>query len=107
MTVCLLYHDINGELKYKPVYEFIETLEEAELLAQYAMTRKNFQDVAFIFPGNNRSIDKKPEEYARAKELAEKYAVELQEDAFKRRFMRHVSNSTYGLVNKKEDLNER
>ena len=102
MTVCLLYTDINGELKYKPVYEFIETSEEAELLAQYAMTKKNFQDLVFIFPGDNRSIDKTPEEYARAKELAEKYAVDMPEDAFKRKFMQHLDNSTYGLEKLRE-----
>ena len=104
MTVCLLYTDLDDNLQYKVLYEFIETMEEAELLAQYVMTKKNFNDMVFIFPGYNRSIDKKPEEYERAKALAEKYAVELLEQEFKRRFMRHINNSVYGLVNKKEDL---
>ena len=37
LTVCLMHPDIG---KYEVLYEFIETWEDAELLAQLAMTRK-------------------------------------------------------------------
>lgn len=56
------------------LYEFIETYEEADLLAQYEMKRKCGNDLIFIFPGANRTMS--DEERERAKELAEKYKVE-------------------------------
>lgn len=76
-SVCKLQQKyINSQpcYQYVTLYEFIETYEEADLLAQYEMKRKCGNDLIFIFPGANRTMS--DEERERAKELAEKYKVE-------------------------------
>jgi hypothetical protein len=68
---------INDRLnKETCLYEYIETLEEAGLLAQLAMCNKHpWDELIYITPGWNRSIDKNcPEEYIKALQLAEKYS---------------------------------
>lgn len=73
LSVCILFK--NGT--FKPLYEYIPTWEEAELLAQYAMCfRRSMEDLIFIFPGYNVGIDKKPELWKKAQELAKEYEVE-------------------------------
>lgn len=70
LCVCVLYKDGT----FKSLYEFIPTWEEAELLAQYAMCfRRSIEDLIFIFPGYNIGIDKKPELWKKAQELAKEY----------------------------------
>ena len=59
------------------LYECIETMEEAEILAQFAMCNKRTEELIFITPGWNRSIDRyDPELYNRALQLAEEYKRE-------------------------------
>ena len=73
LSVCVLYE--NGV--FKSLYEFIPTWEEAELLAQYAMCfRRSFEDLIFIFPGYNMGIDKDPDLWKKAQELAKEHEVE-------------------------------
>ena len=73
-TVCKLkqiYMNSVPCYRYDRIYEFIETYEEADLLAQLEMKRKADNELIFIFPGSNRDLSE--EELSRAKELAEKY----------------------------------
>jgi hypothetical protein len=70
---------INDKLnKTTCLYEYIETLEEAELLAQLAMCNKHpWDELIYITPGWNKSINKNNlEEYQKSLELAEKYKSE-------------------------------
>jgi hypothetical protein len=62
--------------KYKRLYECIESFEEAELLAQLAMSDKDERELIMITPGWNRSIRNNAEEYQKALELAKKYKIE-------------------------------
>lgn len=55
------------------LYESIPTFEEADLLAQLAMSEKKDNELIIIMPGWNRGIQKYPEYYERAKLLAEEY----------------------------------
>lgn len=76
-SVCKLQQKyINSQscYQYQTLYEFIETYEEADLLAQYEMKRKCGNDLIFIFPGANRNLS--DEEREQVKELAKKYKVE-------------------------------
>lgn len=73
LSVCVMHDDKSWEL----LYEYIPTWEEADLIAQYAMAmRTSERDLIFIFPGNNRGINKDPELWVRAVKLAQKYVRE-------------------------------
>ena len=64
---------------YEHLYDFIPTMEEAILLAQLAMADKRDDELVFILPGSNLSIDRSEEfkkEYEKALELAKKYNVQ-------------------------------
>ncbi len=75
LTVCVM-HNFKPD-KFDILYEFIPTWEEADILAQYAMqNRADEMDLIFIFPGWNRGIDKTPELWNKAIELAERYKPE-------------------------------
>lgn len=60
----------------KREYTYIKSIEEAETLAQYAMTYKNTGEIAIIIPYENKSIDKDPESLAEAVKLAKIYKEE-------------------------------
>lgn len=68
-------YKINFETGEQTIlYECIEDINKAELLAQLAMSRKkNCNDLIFITPGWNKGIDKNPELYNRAISLEEQY----------------------------------
>ena len=73
LTVCLMHRNNT----FDTLYEHIPTWEEADLIAQYAMCmRTNYDDVVFVFPGWNRSINEKPELWKKAAGLAQKYIAE-------------------------------
>ena len=55
------------------LYDCINDIKEADLLAQLAMVNKNVNDLIFISAGWNRGIENNPEEYNKALELAEEY----------------------------------
>jgi len=56
------------------LYDCIETIEEADLLAQLAMENKYYTDeLIFISAGWNRGIKSDSELYNRALKLAEEY----------------------------------
>lgn len=62
--------------KLTNVYDFtinIKDIEDIDLLAQLAMSRKKDNELVVIMPGWNRSIKDNPEEYNRALELENKY----------------------------------
>lgn len=62
---------------YVRLFDNISSLEDAHLLAQYAMTQKEDKELIAILPGWNKSIDKNNKEaYEQAKILAEKCKVE-------------------------------
>lgn len=69
--------DKNSRLKN--LYEFIDTPEEAYILAQYAMTYdrdiKN-NELIVIFPGHNQNIKDNPEMLEKALKLKELYETE-------------------------------
>ena len=73
LSVCVLHE--NGDWEY--LYEFIPTWEEADLLAQYAMSMKNNDmDLIFVFPGYNRNVKRDLPLWSKACELAQKYVAE-------------------------------
>lgn len=70
-SVCKLDTNTNT---YITLYDCIENISDAELLAQFAMTkRRDFNELIFMFPGWNRSIDKNETEYKKALKLANEY----------------------------------
>jgi len=65
---------INFNTNKKTIlYDCINDIKEADLLAQLAMVNKNVNDLIFISAGWNRGIENNPEEYNKALELAEEY----------------------------------
>lgn len=62
--------------KRKVLYSCIPTYEEADLLAQYAMSRKEDNEVIAIFPGWNRGVCRNEELREKAMKLAEQYKHE-------------------------------
>ena len=60
-----------GEIRY--LYEDIKTIEDAETLSQYAMSRKRDDEIIVIIPRSNISIDKFPEYFDSASELADRH----------------------------------
>lgn len=72
LSVCIMHEDNTWE----HLYEHIPTWEEADLVAQYAMTmRTNVMDLIFVFPGWNRGIDGDPELWIKASKLAQEYVA--------------------------------
>lgn len=65
--------------KLRHVYEYISTFEEAHLLSILAMKNKNEyeHELVVILPGCHLRLSE--EEIERAKELAEKYKVDVKE----------------------------
>jgi len=59
--------------KHTVLYDCINNIKDADLLAQLAMSNKNVNDLIFISAGWNRGIENNPEEYEKALELAEEY----------------------------------
>jgi hypothetical protein len=58
------------------LYDFIEDINDADLLAQLAMCNKRTEELIIIMPGWNRGIKDRPEEYKKALKLAEEYKAE-------------------------------
>lgn len=76
LSVCKLIETSPHSFKYEALYEDIETVEEAYILSQLAMTeRDDLSELIFIFPGRNTSINTRQKEYEYALELKEKYEV--------------------------------
>lgn len=71
-------HKIDSSDRNKRVclYEFINTIEEVDLLTQLAMSDKKDDELIIIMPGWNRGIKKNVDEYKRALKLAEEYKCE-------------------------------
>lgn len=59
--------------QYTHLFEFIPTYEEANLLAQLAMSHKEHYEIIAILPGANIGITEHPKEYKEVLKLAEKY----------------------------------
>lgn len=51
--------------KITRVYEYLDSFEDAALLCQLAMTRKQQHELIYITPGSNKSIDTRNEELYR------------------------------------------
>ncbi len=68
MDVCIVNCKDHS---YRKIFEFVEKIEEAELLAQYAMKNKKMNELVFIFPGCNREYKEGEEKSAIL--LAKKY----------------------------------
>ena len=79
-TVCIIN---TRTAKIRELYGCIETIEEAYVLSQYAMSfqRKNDNELVFIFPGWNIGIQNRPEMLAYAKRLAEEYRYQNKKEA--------------------------
>jgi hypothetical protein len=68
---------INFDNSEKTIlYEFIDKIEDADLLAQFAMCNKDVNELIFICAGNHRGINRKPDLYEKALQLAEEYKSE-------------------------------
>jgi hypothetical protein len=75
--LALAVYKLGADRKLKErLYDGISTYEEADLLAQLAMSEKRDDELIIIMPGRNRGIKNHPEEYERAKLLAEEYESE-------------------------------
>lgn len=59
------------------LYENIPTLEDAYLLAQYAMSQKHDNELIIIMPGWNKGIKDDKGLYNRASKLAKKYKANI------------------------------
>ena len=66
---CMNMH--AGEIRY--LYEGIKTIEDAETLSQYAMSRKMDDEIIIIIPRSNISINNFTEYFDNASKLANKY----------------------------------
>lgn len=66
---------IEPNRSHRTVYEFINDIKEAYILAQYAMShdRKNSSELVVIFPGYNIGISNDKDTHDIAAQLAEKY----------------------------------
>ncbi len=71
-SVCLVRD--NGE--FETLYEYIDSAEKADLLAQLAMHTHGHKGLIIVFPGYNRSIAKDNEEYIKALKLAEEFKAD-------------------------------
>lgn len=58
--------------KVTMLYDYLDSLEDAYLLSQLAMTRKEDWEVVYIYPGPNKSIHRDGELYKRALDLEQK-----------------------------------
>jgi hypothetical protein len=68
---------MHEDKSWEVLYDHIPTWEEADLIAQFAMTMKtNANDLIFVFPGWNRGINNNPELWVEANKLAQEYVVE-------------------------------
>jgi len=59
------------------LYDYIETIEEADLLAQYAMQNKNTDEIIYIFAGWNRGLT--AEQTAEAERLIKEKEYEVED----------------------------
>ncbi len=67
--------------KVSRVYEWLDSFEDAALLCQLAMTRKQDHELIYIAPGSNKSIDKTNEElYKRALDVEKGVLEYMNED---------------------------
>ena len=72
LSVCIMHEDKTWEC----LYDYIPTWEEADLIAQYAMTmRTNEMDLIFVFPGWNRGINRDDKTWIKACKLAQEYVA--------------------------------
>ncbi|MFC0903770.1 hypothetical protein ACFHWD_03580 [Clostridium sp. MT-14] len=60
------------------IYDCIDNIEEADLLAQLAMNNKKNDEIIIIVPGWNMGVEDHPKQYEKALELAKKYKYEKQ-----------------------------
>lgn len=73
---CTQLENLNASKEYEfagNAYEFVEILDEAYILAQYAMSSKNADELIIIFPGYNIGISRDKTMINKAIKLAEKY----------------------------------
>jgi len=67
-------YKINFDTGEKTIlYDCINDIVEADLLAQLSMCNKEVDELIFICAGWNRGINKNPELYEKALQSAEKY----------------------------------
>lgn len=70
-------YKINFDTQEKSIlYDCIDNIQDADLLAQLAMCNKRVDDLIFICAGWNRSIDRQSELYKTALQLAVEYRNE-------------------------------
>jgi len=71
-------YKINFDTNKKTIlYDCINDIKDADLLAQLAMNnKKSVNDLIFISAGWNRGIENNPKEYEKALKLADEYKIE-------------------------------
>ena len=70
-------YKINFDTQKRTIlYDCIDDIKKADLLAQLAMCNKKVNELIFICAGWNRSIDRDSELYGKALELAVEYKSE-------------------------------
>ena len=79
-SVCMFDPDVIGY--YTTLYDCIDSLQDAYILAQYSMKahREGPWQLIFIFPGYNIGIENKPDLWQKAFELKERYKVKEEEN---------------------------
>jgi hypothetical protein len=71
------YNETTGKMTC--LYRDIESQEDIDLLAQYAMCQKDpWNELIFVTPGFNRSIkENHPEQYKKAQQLAKEHEYKI------------------------------
>jgi hypothetical protein len=70
-------YKINFDIQtYTILYDCIDNIQDADLLAQLAMCNKNINELIFICAGCNRGINDNQTLYNKALELAKEYKNE-------------------------------
>lgn len=65
--------------EFRVVYEYVATADDAMLLSQLAMGRKDPEEIILVAPGSNKGITRYPELYRKALEI-ENEVLEYMED---------------------------
>lgn len=66
--------------KFRVVYEYVKTADDAMLLSQLAMARKDPEEIILVTPGSNKGIYNMPDTYKRALELEKEVLEYMEED---------------------------
>lgn len=79
ISLSVVKFDSNNNNAITHLHDFIETFEEADLLAQLEMTRKSDGELIGLFTGWNRGINKNELILKKALDIEQKYKKQQEE----------------------------